>query len=830
MEEIKLTIISEEEKDDIVNYQYKGNLDKNKNIDINEIRTEYQEWIENLIIFMHSCNYRKVLKEIEKKKEMFELLSVYELRKLKIIKSKAIFKIIRIKLRKYKLEIKKENHLKISSIEFWFNQIFFILEELINDFMPSEFDDEIDLDSVKLLKPIQSIMDIYLELIFLLIKFYYLRIGYDYQICSYLSILNYFIPHLSFITDIKSIYFLQNLFLLRAKIYFQNRNYLQSIEQQKIVFKLCLRVFILLNNFDNILLSNLSSSKNNKNNNYPKEIFNIFINCIIAFYFRGVTFEHLGYIENACQAYNQSRIIYMKYLIGEHEKFGIFINKIDDETRCCLAINNDIINIIKKRQAIKLKKRAMKKLRSSFIHFRNRSQYAKMAEKEEKYFYDKNNQSMINYYNNKPYEKIIRPRGVMRGIKNKYRKEKLEKYLSDIGNSLYIEEENTNDNLLDKYTKAKYILSTITMIDNLLSEDFQNILMKMDTIEITKPKYEIKSMIDKAILNKRAKLFNSKLRNKKRQNSALNLYRKYKNNILNDDNEFLNIKTNRPKNFNNNNIRKKLFFNRYSSNENNSEIFSSILIKPDKKQKNELNITQRMSEPSKYKNKKNKENKVKKISSVDIINNRIKSAIVRKKEKRKYFYNYDEIPRYPVDNKSFSKTQIRKKKYLDQYLKKEYSFQKQLLNSKRNEVKDLSEIDYYDQVNAYDSAEKRFDLILHVKKSNYNSKFISNLLTMKQLKINNESKQKKEIKYKSDGLTFLKIKKDIINAKYDKQKKRKGFTGISLRKFADKINEDDIKKLDIECIDLSFRMKKIENQRKSLILNIPKYRKLIKVN
>ena len=44
---------------------------------------------------------------------------------------------------------------------------------------------------------------------------------------------------------------------------------------------------------------------------------------------------------------------------------------------------------------------------------------------------------------------------------------------------------------------------------------------------------------------------------------------------------------------------------------------------------------------------------------------------------------------------------------------------------------------------------------------------------MKQLKINNESKQKKEIKYKSDDLTFLKIKKDIINAKHDKQKKKK---------------------------------------------------------
>ena len=382
---------------------------------------------------------------------------------------------------------------------------------------------------------------------------------------------------------------------------------------------------------------------------------------------------------------------------------------------------------------------------------------------------------------------------------------------------------------MDKYTKAKYILSTITMIDNLLSEDFQNILMKMHTIEITKPKYEIKSLIDRAILNKRAKLFNSKLKNKNRQNSALNLYRRYKNNIHNVDNEYSNIKTYMDKNFNNNNnIRKKLFFNGNRTNDNDSEIYSSILIKQDKKQKNEINISQRVSEPSKYKNKKNKENKIKKIASMDIINNRIKSAIVRKKEKRKYFYNYDEIPRYPVDNASFSKTQIRKKKYLDQYLKKEYSFQKQLLNSKRNEVKDLSEIDYYNQVNAYDSAEKRFDLILHVKKSNYNSQFISNLLTMKQIKINNESKQKKENKYKSNDLRLLKIKKDnIINAKYDRQKKSKGLTGISLRKFVDKINKDDIKKLDIECINLSFRMKKIENQRKSLILNVPKYRNLI---
>ena len=799
---------SDEEKENITNYEYKGIINENNNIDINEIKKEFKEWIEDLILLMQSCKYRKVLREIEKKKEKFKVLNVYELLKLKIIKSKAIFKIIKIKLKKYKFEIKKENHLKISSIEFWFNQIFFILEELIKDFIPNN--KEIDIDSDKLLRPIQSIMNIYLELIFLLIKFNYQKIGNDYQILAYLSILNLFIPYLSFITEIKSIYFLQILFLLEEKIFFQNRNYLQSLERQKTVFKLCLRSFFILKNFDNKSLSNLTSSKNN--NNYSKEIFNIFINFIIAFYFRGVTFEHLGYIEDACQAYNQSRIIYMKYLIGEHEKFGMFFNKIDDESRCCLAINNDIINIIKKRQEIKMRKRTMRKLRSSYIYLRKHSQYSKIEEKE-KYMNHKCNRSSINYYQSMNNKKNTRNFINMKGIKNKFRKEKLEKYLNDIGNSLYIEEEKVNYNLKNKNSKSKYILSTLTMIDDLLSEDFQNILLKMDNIEITKPKEEIKHMIDKAILTKRAKLFNSKLKIKKKKNNILYLFRRYKNNILNNDSKYSGFSPSMSKNFDNNSIiRKKLFLKQNSNNENDSELFPSKLIK------NELNISQITSKSYCYKNQKNKENKEKKIASVDIINNRIKSTVLRKKGKINYFYSQEQIPRFPVDNTSFSKSQIRKKIYLDKYLKKEYSFQKQLLNSIGNKIKDLPEIDYYDQAKAYDSAERRFDSILNINNSNYNSKFISNILVMKQLNINNKNKAKKEKEYKSNDSILLKIQKDIINAKYNKLKRRNGFPGISLRQFADKINEDDIKKLNFDCSDLTLRMKKLENKRKSLIL------------
>ena len=812
MEEIKLYIISDAEKEDQVNYQISSENDNKNKIDINIIKEDYKEWIKDLIILMNSCSYRRVLGEIEKRKHLFKALDIFDLWKYKILKSKAIFKIIKIKLKKYKLEIKKENPLKISSIKFWFNQIFVILEELISDFIPNK-DNNIDLDSFKVIKPIQTIISIYLELIFLLIQFYYQRNGGNAEICSYLSILNLFNPYLSLITDVKTIYFLQDLFLFKAKIYFQNRNYLQSIEQQNKVINLCLRIFLYVNDLDSQLY-NLSSRNNN-----TKDIFNNFVNYIISFYYRGVTFEHLGDIQSACQAYTQSKLIYMKYLIEDNEKFGMFLNKIYNETRLILDINNDIKIIIKKRKENERKNNLRKKMRGSIIHLRNGYRTSTIEEKKDMYIYDKNNHSLINH--NMHYKRIIRPQKVIRGIKNKYRVEQLEKYLNHIGKNLYIEEENMNNNLINKYKKSKYILSTITMIDNLLSKDFQKILMKMNNIEITKPNEEIKNMIDKTILTKRVKLFNIKLKNKKRQNSALNIFRSHRTILFKDNQEYTGFKTSMAKNTINKKVKKTIHINRNINRNKYFETSQEILFNK-QKQKSRLCISQRIPDTTKYKRKLTKENDDKKNLSIKDLNNRIKSRIERVKEKKRCLSNYGQIVKYPIDNENFSKSQLRKKKYLDKYLDKEFLFQKQLLNSKRNEVKDISEIEFYNQINACESAERDFDMILNVQKSNYNTKFISNLITMKQIKIINDKTQNRDKKYKMNDLLLLQIKKDMINAKYNRQKRRKGITEINLKKLVDRKNEEDMKKLSVECLDLSFKRKKLENKRRNLILNVSK--------
>ena len=137
MEEIKLYLLSYEEnsKDNINNV---NNSKKISQTEYDEIKDEFKLWMQTIIIYMNSCNYRKALQEIESKKERFNILDTYTLWKYKILKIKAIFKIIKIKFKKYKTEIKKENNQKITSIKFWFNQVFIVLTELIKDFIPKK--------------------------------------------------------------------------------------------------------------------------------------------------------------------------------------------------------------------------------------------------------------------------------------------------------------------------------------------------------------------------------------------------------------------------------------------------------------------------------------------------------------------------------------------------------------------------------------------------------------------------------------------------------------------------------------------------------------------
>ena len=815
MEEIKLYIISDNEKEnDQVNYLNENSIDNENELDINDIKEEYYLWLQSLIRFMRSCNYRKVLKDIHKREAGFKVLDIFDLWKYKILKVKAIFKIIRRKFRKYKMEIQKEIPSKISSVEFWFNQIFFILEELTSIFIVKNENNEINLDSKKVVYPIQSIMQSYIELIFLLIKYCYLKSDVVPEILSYISMVtNFFVPYMSYIYSNKSIYLLQNLLLLRTKLYIQNKNYSQALQTQKLAIKLGLRDLILRSDEETVV-NNLQSRKY-----ISKKTYNNLVCFILSLYLRGVTYEHLGNRRFATQSYSTCKLIYTKYLVKNEEKFGIFLNKLDYESKLNIEICIDIKIIIKKRNEINKRKELKKKLKNSYARFRGNYKTIKYEEKKEKNYYDKfdqsKNRSVINYPF--PYKKILRPRKVIKGIKDKSRAAKLEKYLNNVGEHLYVEEENMNNNLIHKYSKSKYILSTVTMIDNLLSKDFQNVLMKMDNIEITKPKDEIKSMIEKIILSKRVKLFNSKIEKKNRQRSAI-IFRK--NNFINENDKTIDVKSSMIKDSINNNNNSK---NKYPYSLSNKKSKGFYTCSPKQlKQKNNLSVSQRM--PDNYQNNSRilKENDSKINDSAKKINYQIKSYFEKVYDKNHYNNNFGKIIKYPIDRMNFSRSQIRKKRYLDKYLDREFDFQKHLLSSKRNEIMDITEIDFYDQKSAFFSAERDFDKILNVQKSNYGDKFISNLISMKQIKVNNNNnpEQVKEKKHKKNDLFFLKMTK--IYNKNNKNKNIEDISEITLKKAIDQKNEDDMKKLSVECAELSHRKKQLESQRRKFILNVTK--------
>ena len=73
MEEIKLYIISEDEKEkDQVNYLNDNSIDHKNKVNIAEVKEEYSEWLKSLVRFMSSCNYRKVLMDINKREKDFK--------------------------------------------------------------------------------------------------------------------------------------------------------------------------------------------------------------------------------------------------------------------------------------------------------------------------------------------------------------------------------------------------------------------------------------------------------------------------------------------------------------------------------------------------------------------------------------------------------------------------------------------------------------------------------------------------------------------------------------------------------------------------------------
>ena len=843
MEKIKEYINKEVEK-------YSALSNNNINIKYNEsisiLKEEFEIWIKNLKRFMHLSKYRQVLCEIENSKKNFESIPSEHWR-YKILQLKAIFHIIKRKIRKYPFEIRKENSRQNHSVLFWFNQSFMVLEQLILYFRDDL--NNIDLKSTEVLKPIHYIYIDHLELLYLLINYSYL-IGEIQNICLYLSLVDRLSTFSGYIANINAFPLLQKIYLFRVKICLANCDFLNGTKYVKKTIDLCLDqlVYIIDYDFNLNTLDKYNIIKNKNFNRIDKKIIDeIFVNIVLAFYLRGVLSELLGNVSNALDSYKQSKFFATKFLKDKYVNFTNFFSSLQKNGIVYLAVMNELKELMEEKE----------------LQFKNNQKYLIKKKYYDKLKYQKNY--------NKYYSNIKTKNDLYQGD--------LKKFLDNAGKVLYKEEQNRHS-ILKKFTKTSYITSTMKMINNLLSKDFQNVLKQINKVEVTKPSNEVNNLINRILIKKRQILFNNKndeINNKNKnkekaiikrilstKDSSHAIFRsktmnstKNKKMLYNKTKLIHNANSRNNNNIENNNlsnkninINKKIFTKNYRINygKNKNNSISNFKVK------NKMNKSEETSLDTIDIDYSSKNNHLLDNNSLSIVKKsfiiRGNSAILLKKQKKRnypinlnniYDNNISSINNYKtknykinqksnshtkiilkpkkefrIDKENFAKDYLNKKLYLDKYCNQEIKFQRNLLKSKSCELECTKEPNEFDLKKTKIDAEFVFNKIYELCKSSTNKKNIEKYIKEKKIPNSNingnlttVSTLNKNVVYSLYQMLKDGKQKDII---FDEKEKKK----ILLK------NEEKMKELNMEYEQMILKENEIKNQKKKLLMEILK--------
>ena len=883
---IKKNIIKKITSNESLNINKK--IQSNKKELNTEINESFNEWLKNIRISMHRCKYRQVINEIESKKQYYKCLSE-EHWKYQCIEIDAIFKILRKKFINHPKEIAKENSYQNHSCLFWLNQIFLILEQLVLEFRP-DLNNNLDFNNISIMKPIQYIIECHIKCIFLLMIFS----QYNHQIqeiCSYLSIIDKFLPYMAYTSRSNSYIFLQRIQLLKVKLFIENCDYINAMHTLEKNIYLCFDYIKILgdddfnihyydikdekyqkyyedkksrksfkikikkekeeetpnkkyikknskinssspkkgeNNKLNIykfndksllILSTFGSKNTNNNNDSNKEYFsneevksnknvvqikrlnikniinnkpneeenkkdvfitqikkekridehskniikNILSNIALNFYLRAAIFEHMGNIACALDSYKEVEWFSMKFLSNKLPNFVKYMSNLLN----CAWNNYNLIAIIK------IEKEKKRKLRLATISIEEEKGRNKLLKNIVK------NSSLSHFKFHK--------------LKNN--EKKLKKYLDNLGQQLYKEEEIRNINLFNQFSKTGYILSTVKMINNLLSSDFKHVLKEMQKVEITKQKEEIKDLINKTIVKHKKSLYEQRAINSKVPSRNINILKK-ENTIINKNNinkDVVNFHFRKEKlislikspkrnnsDFKNNitnygsteSINKKISISCKNSDINKKKFtFVNFKEKHQKNNENKIRI--------KYRNYSNEEENYFKNKNFDFkkyniakINSKISTGFTSSRTS----HTNEKVENFPIDKEFFNKNFINKKYFLDKVCNKELNFQKNLLKTKSCDREFTKTIDEFNLKKVINDAELFFNTLYEIAKSNRRKRNLNNLIKQNYTNINKNNttiglnKPISSLFHNNNGYNFntneMKLKE--INVDYNK--------------------------------------------------------------
>ena len=835
MEQINNRIKYELEKCSLILSKGKD-MDEELNERIIKTKEEFDTFIHTLKMSMRLCKYRQVIKDIKSKKKSFELIPE-EHWKLRALEINAIFHVLRKKFFHHSKEISLENSYQNYSFKFWLNRMSYLLEQLGLDFS-FDLNKNIDFNNESILKPVRIIIEGYIKFIFCLIIFS----QYNHQlqeVCSYISIMDRFVPYFKFMRQSSSYVYFQKIQILKVKLYIENCDYVNAIYELENNVNFCCHQLKILGDDDDVIyyygkvkisrksiyerknfekdilcFKSSSSSKrssffssrertsqknvndylrDNKNKENvdiqiwtektnprkKKLIEEIFENLAINFYFRGVFFEQLGNVCSALDSYKVVEWFATIFLSNKFPKFAGFtnslLNRAWDNYYIITRIKEELEN------------------RKNFLEMINQVSKKSLLQcfsRNEKYVSDDNNQ--------------------------KEKNEKLVKYLDNLGEKIYNDEKNRNNMLFNKFTKTKYITSTIKMIEDLLSPDFSKVLGKMKKIEITNPKPEILDLINKISLQKRIeeKERSDKkaimLLERKRKNfkspMKISLFKSVNNIKINKEKD---LKINKEKDLR---IKVSGIFSDEFRKIKNKRYF---MIKKEKNRTRNKSIEKEKSlinslapsRSSKYKFSRNESlsNLSKKISHKSQTNLYApKISIIYKPKTNKTYKIKKKIARLEISKENFSRNFLKKKYYLDKLFHKDLHFHKNLLKTKSNDLENLEISKNFDAKKILKDVDKDFFIQFEMAKASLDKKSLNYFFHQNNINKNILS---------TTIIRTRQIKEDIEKDYYSKIKKE-----IKDSNNINDINQIKMRELNFDCEKIQNKANTIKKRRRDIIL------------
>lgn len=765
-----------------------------------ELIIQYNNWIKSLYASMHLCSFRKILAEIEhKKKKYIKIPQVHW--KYKVVQMKSIFHIIEKKMKKYYSFLSEENNGQNNLIQFWFNQVVIILDELQSKVERDiiNLNKSINLDMEIIIRQIQYIYKGYIELLYLLIKYSYIRKNY-HEIFAYLSIVNRLGNYIYYIINVYSMPILQKIYLIRAKIHLANCDYINAYQYLKKTIDMCFK------QLNYMINRGLNLENIDKNNNNPianeeslskikiKILQTILINIILDLYLRGVLFEDLGDTAEAVDSYKQSKYFSSKFFQDKYySNFTEFFFVLQNNGYKYLAVMEELKKF-KKEHENNVRLFEYQKLRKNIL---------KKIKYQENY--------------NKYYSRFTVEQ------KDNLYKGKLKQFLDNVGKKAYKEEKN-RQGILSKFNKSQYITSTTTLLNTYLSKDFTSRLKKLKTIKISEYPKEVnnfindnsyyknkntnnikkikRSIIENRNKNEELNVNNSSLRN----NNTIRILDKSKSTSNKNKNNF-NFEQSNNQTFSKNYLEKNNSFHDLKNGKyltkNSSHIYSlfhdknnyssinafqsvntgSIIINLKSSQsvnnifyRREGNFSHtyhHLNQKSDFRNIKTKEiNKNitplnKSLLTTHDLNGKklfkIKIKVNNKRENNNNDKNY------------FDKTLFKKKKYIDQFYFEEMKFHKQLLKNKSSENESYKEEYFdFDSKKAEMEADIAYNRILALCKSSIQKKNFDNFFNEVKLFQASTTRDNNKIKFK----TKTSPKNNLENDKNDNLNNKEKDTGI----------------------------------------------------